>query len=100
MASDILYFKVLAFLWRLKVDQSWEQQNHVPPFIHDRCTTVCTADFAGQFMHGSLLGTLVPAKVVDALGEINVLFVENGSPLEGCSCTAALVRPCSNGGAC
>jgi hypothetical protein len=87
MISDILGFEVLAFLWRLEIDQSWEQQDHVSPFIHDRCTTVCTADFAGQFMHCSLLGALVPAEVVNALGEIYVLFVENGSPLERCSCT-------------
>lgn len=36
-------------------------------------------------MHGSFLGTLVPAEVVNSIGEIDIFFVEDGGPLEGCS---------------
>lgn len=38
-------------------------------------------------MHGGFLRALVPAQVVDAVGEVDVFFVEDGCPLEGCSYT-------------
>lgn len=85
MASDLLRIKIFALLWRLEIDQGWKQQDHVPSFIHDRCTAICTADFARQLVHGSLFGTFVPAEVVDTISEVDVFFVEDGGPLKGCS---------------
>lgn len=58
---DIRNIEVLPVFCILKVDQSREQQNHIPPFIHDRCTTVCTADLAGELVHRGLFRALVPA---------------------------------------
>jgi len=84
MAFDVRDIKVFAVLWILEIDQGWEQQDHVPPLVHDGCTTVGAADFAGQLMHGSLLRALVPSEVVDAVSEVNVFFVEDGGPLEWC----------------
>lgn len=89
---DVRDVEVLAVLRRLEVDQSWEQQYHIPPFVHDRCTAVRAADFAGELVHRGLLRALIPAKVVNALGEVDVFFVEDGSPLEGCSCMDALAN--------
>ena len=37
-------------------------------------------------MHACFLGRLVPAEVVVAVGEVDVVFVEDGGPLKGCSC--------------
>ena len=37
-------------------------------------------------MHACFLGRLVPAEVVVAVGKVDVVFVEDGGPLEGGSC--------------
>ena len=78
--------EILTLFWTLEVDQGWKQQDHVPPLIHDRCATVGTADFAGELVHGGLVRALVPAQVVMAVGEVDVVFVKDGCPLERCSC--------------
>ena len=41
-------------------------------------------------MHACFLGRLVPAEIVVAVGEVDVVFVEDGGPLEGCSCVAGI----------
>ena len=47
--------KVLSIFWFLKVDQCRKQQDHISPFIHNRCPAVSTADFAGQLVYACLL---------------------------------------------
>lgn len=79
------YIKILPVLGRFPIDQGWEQQDHVPALVHDRCTTVGAADFAGKFVHACFIGGLIPAEVMVAAGEVDVVFVEDGGPLEGCS---------------
>jgi hypothetical protein len=44
------------------------------------------AHFAGELVLDGFFGRVVPFQVVVAVGEVDVLFVEYGGPLEGCSC--------------
>lgn len=44
----------------LEVDQAGEQQNHVPPLIHDRAVAVRAADLARQLVLDTLVGRVVP----------------------------------------
>lgn len=69
----------------LEVDQAREQQNHVPPLIHDRAVAVRAADLARQLVLDALVGRVVPLKVVVAVLEVDVVLVEDGRPLEGSS---------------
>lgn len=78
--------EVLPVLFRFEVDQGWEQQYHIPPFIHDGRPTVRAADFAGELVFACLLRTVVPPQVMVAVREVDVFLVEDGSPLEGGSC--------------
>lgn len=45
---------------------------------------VAAAHFAGQFVRDGFIGGVVPFEVVVAVGEVDVGFVEDGGPLEGC----------------
>jgi hypothetical protein len=42
------------------------------------------ADFAGELVLDGFSGGVVPFQVVVAASEVNVFFVENRCPLEGC----------------
>lgn len=42
------------------------------------------ADFAGEFVLDGFLGWIVPFEIMVAICEVDVFFVEDGSPLEGC----------------
>ena len=66
------------------LDQGREQQDHVAAFVHDGGAAVRTRHFAGQVVRGGLGGRVVPAEVVVAVCEVDVGFVEDGGPLEGC----------------
>ena len=70
------------FLVAFELDQTREQQDHVAPFVHDRGPTISAGDFAGQLVLGGLLGAVIPDEVVVSIGEVDVVFVENGCPLE------------------
>jgi len=74
------------FFVTIKFDEGREQEYHVAPFVHDRCSAVRTTDFAGKFMPCRLLSAVVPSQVVVAVREVDVLLVEDGCPLEGSSC--------------
>lgn len=80
------WVEVLAILRGFEVDQGGEKQDHVSPFVHDGCSAVCTADLARQLVNAGFLGALVPAKVVMAMGEIDVVLVEDCGPLERGAC--------------
>ena len=84
MQGDTPDFEVLAFLRVLEVDQGWEEQYHIPSFVHDRGAAVGTAHLARELVDGGFLGAFVPAEVVVAVGEVDVFLVEDGCPLEGC----------------
>jgi hypothetical protein len=47
---------------------------------------VGAANFAGELVLDRLLGRVIPLEVVMAVGEVDVLLVEDGGPLEWCSC--------------
>ena len=83
--KDSRWLEILLILVVFEVDERWEQENHVSTFVHDWCTTVCAADFAGEFVNAGLLAGFVPAEIVVAVSEVDVVFVEDGAPLEGCS---------------
>lgn len=84
--AGVRRFKILPILLILEINQGREQQDHVPALVHDRGAAVRAADLAGQLVHAGLLGGLVPAQVVVAVGEVDVVFVEDGAPLEGGGC--------------
>lgn len=69
----------------LEVDERGEEQDHVAALVHDGAVAVRAAHFAGQLVLDALRGGVVPLEVVVAVGEVDVLLVEDGRPLEGCS---------------
>lgn len=77
--------KIPLLLITLELDQRREQQNHVPALVHDRTVAEGTADLAGQLVLGGFGGRVVPLEVVVAVFEVDVVFVEDGGPLERCS---------------
>lgn len=81
--------KVLSIFGGLEVDQSRKQQDHVPSFVHDRGSAVGTANLAWQLVNTGLLRALVPTQIVMAVGEIDVVFVKDGRPLERCTFIAS-----------
>ena len=81
-SDDLPDVEILSVLGTLKINQRREQQDHVASFVHDGSPTVGTADLAGKFVHTGLLTTLVPAQVVVTMSEIDVIFVEDSSPLK------------------
>ena len=73
-------------LFRLEMDQTREQQDHVAALVHDRTVAVRAAHFAGQLVLDALVGGVVPLEVMVAVEEVDVLFVKDGGPLEGRGC--------------
>jgi len=71
-------------LIRLEMDQTREQQNHVAALVHDGAVAEGAAHLAGQLVLDALVGRVVPLEAVVAVGEVDVLLVEDGGPLEGC----------------
>ena len=67
----------------LEFDQGRKQQDHVPPFVHDRRSTVAASDLAWQLVPRRLLATVIPDEIVVPLCEIDVLLVEDSGPLKG-----------------
>jgi hypothetical protein len=78
--------KVPLILIALELDQRREQQNHVPALVHDRTVAEGAANFAGQLVLGGFGGRVVPLEVVVAVFEVDVVFVEDGGPLERRGC--------------
>lgn len=64
--------------------QAGEEQDHIPPFVHDRAVTERTPDLAGKLVLDALVGRVVPFKIVMAVRKVDVVLVEDGSPLEWC----------------
>jgi hypothetical protein len=77
--------KVLLILVALEFDERREEQDHVPALVHDGAVAERTADLARQLVLGGFGGRVVPLEVVVAVFEVDVVFVEDGGPLEGCS---------------
>jgi len=77
--------EVLLLLRTLELDQRREEQDHVAALVHDGRPAVVAFDFAREFVLGGLGTAVVPAEVVVAFGEVDVAFLEDGRPLEGCS---------------
>jgi hypothetical protein len=78
--------KITLLLITLELDQRREQQNHVPALVHDRTVAEGTAHLAGQLVLGGFGGRVVPLEVVVAVFEVDVVFVEDGGPLERGGC--------------
>lgn len=77
--------KCVASLFLLNaLDQGWKEQDHVTTLIHDRCSAKGTLDLAGQMVGIRLVSWVVPTKIVNSVGEVDVFLVEDCSPLERC----------------
>jgi hypothetical protein len=70
----------------LEMHQRREEEDHVAALVHDGGVAEGAADFAGELVLDRLAGGVVPFEVVVAVGEVDVFFVEDGCPLEGCGC--------------
>lgn len=66
----------------LKLDERWEEQDHVASLVHDWAAAVAAANLAWQLMSGRLLLAVIPDQVMVAAGKVDVPFVENCGPLE------------------
>ena len=67
--------------------ESGEQQNHIPSLIHDRTVAKTAADFAREGVFHGLRRRVVPFEVMVAVAKVDVVFVEDGGPLERCGCS-------------
>ena len=45
-----------------------------------------TPNLAGQLVDVGLLAAVIPDQIIVAMGEVDILLVEDGGPLEWCSC--------------
>lgn len=75
--------KVFFVLFRLEMDKRREEQDHISALVHDRRATIGTANFARELVLGGLLGAVIPAQVMVAVGEVDIFLVEDGGPLKG-----------------
>jgi len=73
-----------------QLDQTREEQDHVPSLVHNRAMAIIAPDFAWQAVLGGFRARVVPFEVVVAVGEVDVFFVEDGCPLEGGSWDAGV----------
>ena len=71
---------------RLQVDKRREQEDHIAALVHDGRVAVRAAHFAGELVLDGFLRRVVPLEVVVAVCEVDVGFVEDGGPSEGCGC--------------
>jgi len=76
------WLEVCLVLVGLQVDQAREEQDHVPALVHNWTVAVVAADLARKLVLDGLVGRVVPLKVVVTVGEVDVILVEDGSPLE------------------
>jgi hypothetical protein len=83
--------EVVLILLCLEVHQAGEEKNHIASLIHDRTVAVRAADFAWELVLDALVGWVVPLEIVMAVGEVDVLLVEDGCPLEGSGWESMLV---------
>lgn len=69
----------------VEVHERGEEQDHVAAFVHDGRVAEGTAHFARQLVLDGFRRWVVPFERVVAVCEVDVFFVEDGGPLEGCS---------------
>jgi len=77
-----LRIKPLLLLVRLELNQTREQQDHIPPLVHDWCSAVGTADFTRELVSCRLFAWVVPTQVMVPSHEINILLLKNRRPLK------------------
>ena len=64
------------------MDKRREEQDHVAALIHDGAVAVRAAHLAGQAVLDGFRRRVVPLEVVVAVLELDIVFVEDGGPLE------------------
>ena len=80
---DLISLPTPSFLRVDALDQGREQKNHIPPLIHDGRPAVGALYLAGEVVGCRFGRGVIPAKVVVAVCEVDVFFMEDGCPLEG-----------------
>lgn len=83
MRCNVRGCKVFFVLFGLEVDQRREEQDHISALVHDRRATIGAANFARELVLGGLLGAVIPAQFMVAVGEVDIFLVEDGGPLKG-----------------
>jgi len=80
------------------VNQAGEEQDHVSALVHDGTVAVGAANLAGKLVLDRLGAGVVPLEVMVSVREVDVLLVEDGSPLERCSwkCTSVTGLECED----
>lgn len=68
----------------LEVNKTGEEQDHVSTLVHDGTVTEGAANLARELVLDRLLAGVVPLKVMVTVGKVDVVLVENCSPLERC----------------
>ena len=66
------------------MDQAWEEQNHIPALIHDWAMAEAAPHFAWQLVLVALGRWVIPLQIMVSIGEVDVVLLEDGSPLERC----------------
>jgi len=78
------WLELVHVILALELDKGREQQNHVAALVHDGRVAERAADLARKLVLDGLLRWVVPFEIVVAICEVDVGFLENGSPLERC----------------
>ena len=80
------WLEVCLVLIGLQVNQAWEEQNHVSSLVHDWAVAEVTANLAWKLVLNRLVSRVIPLEVVVTVREVDIVLVEDGSPLEWSSC--------------
>ena len=66
------------------MNQAWKEQNHIPALIHDWAMAEAAPHFAWQLVLVALGRWIIPLQIMVSVGEVDVVLLEDGSPLEWC----------------
>ena len=65
------------------LDEGGEEEDHVAAFVHDGGAAVGAGDLAGEVVRDVFVRWVIPAEIVVAMGEVDVVLLEDACPLEG-----------------
>ena len=80
---------LITSLLRFEIDQCWEEKYHPSTFIHDGSFAMSTAYLARKLVSCRLLCRIVPDQIMMTVGEIDIFFVKDSSPLESSTCKSS-----------
>jgi hypothetical protein len=84
-SANFLCGKVLLVIRALELYSGWVNKDLILSFVHDRWMTIWASYLAGQLMSGGFLHTIIPGKIVVAVGEIYIFLFKRSCPSKRCT---------------